>query len=269
MQRSLNTSIHGLVLDVDGCLARGGEPISGAPETVRELKRRGLKLIYLTNDSRRTAEEWVQRLATMDISAEPEEILTSAISAAEFVKERYAGQRVLPIGTTGLLAALQEHGLTLVDQPEDAKVLVMGRDPHFNQETLNRACQAIWSGAVFVATNLDRHVPVAGGFIPGTGAMIQAVAWATGVEPLVTGKPSRWTGELAMKILGIDRTYGAVVGDQLDQDIKMGKTAGLRTILVLTGATRQDDVARAPEEVQPDVVLPDITHLPRWLDSLA
>lgn len=264
----MNASIRGIIFDIDGCLARGREAIPGAPETVQMLKQRGLKLAFLTNDNQRTKEEWVERLAAMGIAAASEEILTSAIIAAEFVKERYPERRILPIGAPGLLAALEERGLTLVDDPAEAEVVVMGRDPQFNLDTLNRACQAIWGGAVFVATNLDRRVPVAGGFKPGTGALVQAVAWATGVEPLVMGKPSRWAGEMAVKILGIDPAHGAVVGDQLDQDIRMGKAAGLRTILVLTGATSREDAARAPAKAQPDAVLPDVTHLPRWLDSM-
>lgn len=260
--------IHGLVLDIDGCVARGKQAIPGALETLQEFKRRGIKLAYLTNDNQRTAEQWVQRLEAMGIPAAPEEILTSAIIAAEFVKERYSDRCILPIGATGLISALERRGLTLVDQPAEADVVVMGRDPNFNQETLNVACQAIWGGADFIATNLDRRVPTADGFKPATGPMVQAVAWATRTEPMVMGKPSRWAGEMAMKILGVERARGAVAGDQLDQDIKMGKVAGLRTILVLTGSTSREDAERAPEEGRPDVVLPDITHIPDWLDSL-
>ncbi|MFQ5858119.1 MAG: HAD-IIA family hydrolase, partial [Anaerolineae bacterium] len=262
---TLSRPIHGLVLDIDGCLARGTGAIPGAPETVQELKRRGLRLAYLTNDNQRTTEEWVQRLEAIGIAAEPDEILTSAVIAAEFVREHYPGRHILPIGVSGLRAALRERHVTLIERPEEAEVVVMGRDPHFDQETLNLACQAIWRGAAFIATNLDRRVPVADGFKPGTGAMVQAVAWATDVEPVVMGKPSRWAGEMAMKILSIDKAHGAVAGDQLDQDIKMGKVAGLRTILVLTGSTRQEDVDNLPKADQPDVILPDVTHIPGWL----
>jgi len=263
----MNTSIHGLIFDIDGCLARGRQAIAGAPEAVRELKQRGLRLAFLTNDNQRTTEEWVQRLAAMGIAAEPDEILTSAVIAAEFVRERYPDRRILPIGGAGLFAALQERGASLVERPEEAEVVVMGRDPHFNQETLNLACQAIWRGAAFIATNMDRRVPVAGGFKPASGPMVQAVAWATNVAPVVMGKPSRWAGEMAMKILGIESAHGAVAGDQLDQDIGMGKVAGLHTILVLTGSTRREDVDKVPAEDRPDVILPDVTHIPGWLDS--
>lgn len=263
----MNPSIHGLIFDIDGCLARGRQAIPGAPETVRELRQRGLKLAFLTNDNQRTAGEWVQRLDAMGIFTEPDEILTSAVIAAEFVREHYPDRRILSIGASGLLAALQERGLNLVRRPEDAEVVVMGRDSHFNQETLNLACQAIWRGAAFIATNMDRRVPVAGGFKPASGPMVQAVAWATNVDPVVMGKPSRWAGEMAMKILGIESAHGAVAGDQLDQDIKMGKVAGLHTILVLTGSSRREDVGKLPPEDRPDVILPDVTHIPGWLDS--
>jgi len=128
-------------------------------------------------------------------------------------------------------------------------------------------CQTIWNGADFIVTNMDPKVPTATGFIPATGPMIKAVAYATGKEPLVTGKPSKWAGEMAMKALGVAPEHGAVVGDQLEQDIRMGKEAGLFTIAVLTGATTAEAAAHAPEALRPDLVLPDVNHLPRWLDS--
>lgn len=260
--------VRGLILDIDGCLARGNQALPGALETVQALKHRGIKLAYMTNDNQRTTETWVQRLGAMGIPAEPDEILTSAVVAAEFVKAQYADRPVFPVGATGLMSALEERGLTLVDDPEQAGVLVMGRDPDFDQETLNLACQAIWHGADFVATNLDRRVPKQGGFVPGTGAMVQAVAWATSTEPKVMGKPSHWAAEMGMRMLGVEPAEGAIAGDNLEQDIKMGKVAGLRTALVLTGSSTREDVDGVPAAERPDVVLPDVTHILAWLESL-
>jgi 4-nitrophenyl phosphatase len=228
-----------------------------------------MRLVYLTNENRRTVAEWVQRLRAVGIPAAPQEILTSALLAARYVKRHYPERRILPVGTAGLVTALREQGLTLVERPEEAEVVVMGRAPGFDTAALDRVCQAIWGGAVFVATNLDRCVPVEGRLQPAAGPMIQAVAWATGVEPVVVGKPSRWAAEMALELLGIAPIHGAVVGDQLEQDVRMGKQAGLQTVLVLSGATRADDVLRRPEDERPDAVLPDITHLPRWLDAIA
>ena len=208
--------IKGLVLDVHGCLTRGRQAIPGLPETVQELNRRGLQLVYTSNDNQATAEQWIERLSDLGISAERREILTAATLAADYVREHYPGRRVLPIGHAGLLTTLQERGITLVRRAEDAEVVVMGRDPEFNQRSLTLAFQAIWRGAAFIATNLDRRVPASfvtepadgkgpgvDAFLPCTGPMIQAVAWATGVDPIVAGKPSRWAAARAVATLGV------------------------------------------------------------------
>lgn len=262
--------IDGIVFDMDGCVARGQQAIPGVPDTLAELRRRGIRLTFLTNDNQNTIAYWVERLNAMGIPASEAEIMTSAVIAASVASELYADRKILAIGNVGLMEALQARGLHLLDHEHaaEAEVVVMGKDPNFTQKTLELVCQAIWRGAEFIATNYDPKVPVAGGFTPGTGPMIKAVAYATGKEPLVTGKPSKWAGEMAMKLLGVPPERGAVAGDQLEQDIQMGKVAGLFTILVLSGATTAEQAAAAPPALRPDLVLPDVNHLPAWLDGV-
>ncbi len=256
---------QGVIFDVDGCLVRGKRPIDGAPETVGSLRARGVHVVYITNDSSRTPGEIARGLSAMGFDAQAEEVITSSLVVASYLKERLPRARVLPIGTVGLIQALEEQGLTLVG-PElagEADVLAMGRDPDFGYAKLEAACRAIWGGARFIATNLDPRIPAENGFRPGTGPMVKAVAYATGKRPLVMGKPSRWAGELAIVKLGVPRERVIVVGDQLDQDIGLGKRIGVKTVLVLTGASRKTDVSRVPERLRPDLVLPDVTHLLR------
>lgn len=260
--------IKGIVFDVDGCVARGNQVLPGVPATLATLRDRDIRCAFLTNENQRTVAQMVERLNGMGIPTTPDDVLTSAIVAAEVTRSRFPGRKVLAIGGPGLMEALQTRGVTLLDREHaaEAEVVVMGKDPEFNQKTLELVCRAIWRGAEFIATNYDPKVPVADGFIPGTGPMIKAVAYATGKEPLVTGKPSRWAGAMAMQALGIAPEHGAVIGDQLEQDIRMGKEAGLFTILVLSGATTTEMLA-APGALQPDLVLPDVNHLTGWLES--
>jgi HAD superfamily hydrolase (TIGR01450 family) len=261
--------IAGIVFDVDGCVARGKHALPGVPETLANLRARGIRCAFMTNENMSTRAQVVDKLNGMGIPVGPEDVITSAIVAAEVTRALHPGKKVLAVGAAGLVEALQSCGLTLVD-PEhaaEAEVVVMGKDPDFNMQTLDVVCQAIWKGADFIATNYDPKVPSATGFIPATGPMIKAVAYATGKEPLVTGKPSKWAGEMAMKALGVAPARGAVIGDQLEQDIRMGKEAGLFTIAVLTGATTAEAAANAPEALRPDLVLPDVNHLPAWLDG--
>ncbi len=261
--------IAGFIFDVDGCVARGNHALPGVPETLATLRGRGIRCAFLTNENMKTRAQVVEKLNGMGIPASTDDVVTSAIIAAEVTRALHPDSKVLAVGMAGLIEAIQSRGLTLLDfdHAAEAEVVVMGRDMDFNMRKLEIVCQAIWNGADFIVTNMDAKVPTATGFVPATGPMIKAVTYATGKEPLVTGKPSKWAGEMAMKALGIAPEQGAVVGDALEQDIRMGKQAGLFSILVLSGATTAEAAAAAAETVRPDLVLPDVNHLPAWLDG--
>ncbi len=261
-------TISGFVFDVDGCVARGNHALPGVPETLAVLRGRGIRCAFLTNENQRTRAQVVEKLNGLGIPCTQDDVLTSATIAAHVTNTLHPNKKVLAVGAAGLLEALQLVGVTLVDweHANEAQVVVMGKDPDFNMKRLDTVCQTLWSGADFIATNLDAKVPSANGFIPATGPMIKAVAYATGKEPLVTGKPSKWAGEMALKALGIAPEHGAVVGDALEQDIRMGKDAGLFSILVLTGATTQEMADNASAQVKPDLVLADVNQLPAWLE---
>ncbi len=261
--------IEGIIFDIDGTVARGRQVLPGALETLAELRRRRIRFAFFTNDNSKPVRSWVERLAGMGIDAEPGEIITSALVAAEVMAELHSASPILPVADVGLLEALQAKNLDLVDYntADRAAAVVMGRDPDFDQERLFSVCQAIWNGAEFFATNYDPKLPVAGGFIPGTGAMVKAVAYATGCEPVVTGKPSPWSGRMAMRILGVAPERGMVVGDQIATDIAMGLNAGMRTVLVLTGTADVRDVEAVSMDERPDAVLKDVGDLIPWIDD--
>lgn len=195
--------------------------------------------------------------------------MTSALIAAQAAAQLYADKKILVVGNVGLIEAMQAKNLTLLDYDEadQAEVVLMGKDSDFDQERLKIVCQAIWNGAEFLATNYDPKVPTADGFVPATGPMVKAVAYATGQEPLVTGKPSPWAGKMAIDILGVEPDRAVFVGDQLATDIKTGNEAGLTTILVLTGSATQADAEAASEDMKPDVILPDVNQLIKWIDG--
>ncbi len=259
---------QGVIFDIDGCLLKGAQAIPGAPDAVAALKARGLLVRYVTNDSSKRPEELAARLARAGIAAQPDEVLTSAGVAAAYAGQRFPGGRVLAVGAPALVEALERQGLRVVDDAS-ADVVVVGRDPDFCYARLEAACRAIWRGATFLATNLDRRVPVQDGFVPGTGSMVKAVWWATATAPRVMGKPSRWAGRAAVHSLGLPAAAATVVGDQLQQDIRMGKVAGARTVLVLTGSSTREDVQLTSPRYRPDAVLTDVGVLPVWLDGRA
>ena len=265
----MGTLIEGIIFDIDGTVARSRRALPGALDTLAELRRRDIRFAFFTNDNSLPLASWVDRLAAMGIEAKPDEIVTAALVAAEVVAELHPRAPILPVGNVGLIEALRAKELDLVgfDESDRAVAVVMGKDPDFDQHRLAAVCSAIWGGAALIATNYDPKVPTADGFAPGTGAMVKAVAYATSQEPLVTGKPSPWSGRMAMRLLGVSPERGLVVGDQLATDIAMGRNAGMHTALVLSGAAAAGDAENAPAEHRPDTVLDGIGDLLQWLDE--
>ncbi len=265
----MTNPVDGIIFDIDGTVARGKQVLPGVLDTLAELRRRAIRYAFFTNDNSNPIRAWVKKLAGMGIDARPEEVMTSALIAAQAAAQLYADKKILVVGNVGLIEAMQAKNLTLLDYDEadQAEVVLMGKDSDFDQERLKIVCQAIWNGAEFLATNYDPKVPTANGFVPATGPMVKAVAYATGQEPLVTGKPSPWAGKMAIDILGVEPDRAVFVGDQLATDIKTGNEAGLTTILVLTGSATQADAEAAPEDMKPDVILPDVNQLIKWIDG--
>lgn len=264
----VNGSLRGLVFDIDGCLMRGPRAIPDAPETVAALRSRGMAVRFFTNDSSKTPAEIAGRLDRAGIAGTADEVLTSAVVAADYAARHFPGGRVLVVGGRPLREALEGRGLRVVEEPP-ADAVVVGRDLDLSYARLEAACRAIWGGAVFLATNLDRRMPVEGGFVPGTGSIVKAVEWATAKAPRVMGKPSVWACRAALRSLGLPAAQVAVVGDALQQDVRMGRAGGTVTVLVLTGASTREDVEAATPRSRPDAVLSSVAQLTKWLERVA
>ena len=268
-QENLNTEIKGIIFDIDGCLIYGDRAIPGAVEQIANLRRRGFRMCFFTNGNMDPTERWAEMLTRLGFEVRGSEVLTSLMVAADYVAERFPKSRVLPVGSQTMRSVLVARGIEVVDWADaaDAQVVLMGRDPDFSQRKLEMVCSAIWRGARFIVTNLDRSLPFGDGFIPETGPMVKAVEWATRCRPLVVGKPSPVAGRAALRLLTLPAENALVVGDNVQQDVRMGKTLGMKTALVLTGCTPAADVPNLPPQLKPDVVLSDVTHLARWLDT--
>jgi HAD superfamily hydrolase (TIGR01450 family) len=256
------------MFDVNGTLVLGGDAIPGAPEALTALSRR-VRVCYFSNDPR-GADALAARLLESGFPVEPGAVLSAIQVAATRVGQRFAGQRVLVIAGAGLRDALAAEGVEVVDQPPAAAVIVSGARL-FTPEALTAACEAIWHhGAKLYASSLDRRVPYGPGrFAPGTGAVARAIAWATGEEPEVLGKPSPLAVEAATGLLGVPPAAAVVVGDSLGEDVALGQRLGARTALVLSGVAARHHVDGLAPHTRPDVVLESVSHgLVEWIDSL-
>jgi 4-nitrophenyl phosphatase len=251
--------IDALVCDLDGVLYRGDRPIPGAAPAVGRLRGAGVRVLFCTNNSHFTVEEYAAKLARMDVAAVPEEIVTSAVVTAEVLAARgFAGQRALVVGGAGIRTALESKGIaTSGGAPA---VVVVGWDPEFTYDDMRTAASAVRSGAAFVATNADATFPAPDGLWPGAGSILASIERASGAGAEVMGKPHAPMMDVAARRLeGADRI--AVVGDRPDSDLAGGRARGWTTILVLTGVTAREDVPGV--EPRPDYVVESIAELGR------
>ena len=251
------------VVDLDGVVWLADQPIPGGPEAVARARARGVRMLFVTNNSSMTIDQYVAKLAGMSIDVPPADLVTSAQAAASLLTP---GSSAVVSAGPGVSEALGARGVEVRDDGA-ADALVVGWHRDFDFADLTRACRAVWSGARFLATNNDATYPTPDGLLPGAGALVAAVARATGSEPTVAGKPHQPVADLLLERAGgrVDR----VIGDRLDTDGLLAQLLGVPFGLVLSGVTR--DRPRpgeaGPDQVAADHVAPDLLRLVAALEG--
>jgi NagD protein len=251
---------RGWLLDLDGTVYVGARLVPGAAEAIAALRADGRRVAFLTNKPLETRADYAAKLTRLGVPTAPDQVISSSLVLARWLQARDPGAPVFVIGEPPMLAEMRAHGFEV---RADARVrwVVIAFDRTFDYAKLDVALQAVTRhGARMVATNPDRTCPVEGGEIPDCAGMTAAVEAVTGrrVEAVV-GKPSPIILEVALAALGVPAAEAVMVGDRIETDIAMGRRAGLRTILVLSGITRADDPRIA--ESAPDHVVPSIAEL--------
>ncbi|CAH1192594.1 Acid sugar phosphatase [Paenibacillus auburnensis] len=253
--------IGGLLIDLDGTLFHGGRMIPGADELVAGLRAAGIPFLFVTNNSSRTPANVAAHLSGMGIEAKAGEVCTSSLAAARYIAEESPEARVAILGEEGLIEACAVAGLTIVT--DDPQYVVQGIYRSFTYDSLAQASRWIMGGAKFVLTNPDLMLPSDDGVMPGAGTLAAAIEAASGVSPVVIGKPESHLINYAVSVLGIKQEEAVVVGDNMRTDISAGANAGCRTILVLTGLTTQDNLEhyKTVTGVTPDEICSDLAEL--------
>jgi len=248
--------INHLIIDMDGVLYLGDQPMPRLREFITFLRERPIPFILATNNSTRTPQEYADKLARMGVTVSPEEILVSGQATARYLAREYPrGTRVHVFGMPALKQAILDEGFILAD--EDVQLVVASMDRQVTYEKLKRASLLIRSGARFIATNLDPTNPSEEGLIPGTGTMIAALEAASGTKATAIGKPEPIMYQLAMDQMGARPETTAAIGDRADTDILGGKRAGLITLCVLSGSSDR----REAEVYEADLIFDDIADL--------
>jgi HAD superfamily hydrolase (TIGR01450 family) len=249
------------LLDLDGVVYIGGAAIPGAAQALHKAEASGMRLAYVTNNAFRTPAAVAALLTSLGIPAAAQDVVTSAQAAARLLAERLpAGSPVLVIGGSGLRMALRERGLRPVSTAaEKPRAVVQGFAPDVSYSMLAEGGLAVRAGALFVASNGDLTIPGRSGIAPGNGSLIQVVATATGVRPLVAGKPEPPLHHES--VLRTGARHPLVVGDRLDTDIEGARRVGADSLLVLTGVTQPADVVLAPPSRRPTYLAEDLAGL--------
>jgi HAD superfamily hydrolase (TIGR01450 family) len=230
----------GFLIDLDGVVWTGREPVPGSPEALATMLAAGKEIVFVTNNPTKRPEEYAERLGGMGVEVGPERIVTAGIVTARLAADAApAGSAALVLGFEPLKELVAGEGLRVIedldDAPEAAVVVVSGfRDLTYAH--LLAAKRALDAGAALIATSHDATMPMPGGEWPGTGAILAAVEVASGKVAEIAGKPERHLFDLALSRMNGARRV-AMIGDRLSSDIAGGQAAGLDTILVLSGTS--------------------------------
>jgi arabinose operon protein AraL len=262
----MTLALRGFILDMDGTVYLSERALPGAVETIAELRRRGLRIAFISNKPLEPGSAYAARLTRLGIPTESKDVITSGGVLSRHLATVAPGACVFVIGEPPLRQEMREAGLQLTEDLAEIQYVVAAFDRTFDYRKWNIAFQAIkFHGAHFVATNPDRTCPVEGGEIPDCAGIIAALEATTGVKcELIAGKPSPMMIEAGAALLGVPLDQCLVVGDRLETDILMGREAGAKTAVVLTGVTRREHLATSP--VQPDYVLENIGEIFGLLD---
>jgi HAD superfamily hydrolase (TIGR01450 family) len=250
----------GLLIDLDGVVWIGREPIPGSAEALRKLLGAGKRIVFVTNNPGRPPEAYAERLQELGVEVGPERIVTAGMVVARLAGEAAPGGSAFVIGRSALKEMVAANGLRLLEGEEawEADAVVVSGHPGFDYEELKTAKFALDRGAALFATSHDPTMPYPGGELPGTGAVLAAVEVASGRSATIAGKPERHLFEMAREALGECESV-AMIGDRIASDIEGGHKAGLETVLVLSGTTAREAVADA--DPAPDFVVENLAGL--------
>jgi len=253
-----------LILDLDGCIYVGEEPLPGAVEAVESLREAGKRVAFATNDPRHATEDYVTRLWRIGLRASVADVVTVGGAVQHLLADTRRGRTAFVIGTQALVRHVADAGLRVLngtDLASRAAVVVVGGTEQLVYTDLRDASLALRRGADFIATGRDPTYPQPDGLWPGTGAIVAAVEYATGRRASIVGKPEPQLFLTAVDRLGEGRTL--VVGDRLDSDVAAAERAGLDAALVLSGGTTamEAEAARTADASKPVAVAESLSAL--------
>lgn len=253
--------IEYVFMDIDGVLYRGNHSINGAREFIDYLIEEKIKFMCVTNNSAKTPADYSKRLMGMGINIRDTEIINSGVATVEFLKDTFLKEKdnlsAYVVGGEGLISLIENSGIKLEDKNPD--LVVVGWDITFTYEKMKKASLAIQKGAIYIGTNPDMTYPSHEGILPGCGAILASITAASGVEPIIIGKPKTLIMEMAAKKISAKKEKSLMIGDRIDTDILAGRNFGIQTAIVLSGVVDKSEVSKS--HIKPDYVFEDMMDL--------
>jgi HAD superfamily hydrolase (TIGR01450 family) len=275
-----------LLVDLDGVVYRGADPVPGVAALLAARVAAGDEVVYVTNNSMHYRADYVTRLAALGAPVSADRVVSAPRATALYLAERESGvRRVLTVGASGLDRELRDVGLDVVPAAHVAErmakegldgwaaaghpdAVVAGLDPQLTYLRIAAAADCVRAGARFIATNRDPVYPTERGLLPGAGSVIAAIEATAGISPLVIGKPEPLLLEEAARAAGADPRDAVVIGDGLVTDIAAARAVGARSVLILTGVSSRAEAEALPAELRPTAVAADAAELAAALDAL-
>ncbi|MBQ6679139.1 MAG: HAD-IIA family hydrolase [Lachnospiraceae bacterium] len=254
------------LFDMDGTIYEENRIFDGTIDLLKEIRARGGRYVFLTNNSSRSLTDYVKNVTNMGIDAGPGDFFTSVQATVMYLKEHHPGALVYCQGTRSLVEGLRSEGIRVTEEDEaEVTVVVVGFDTELTFDKLRRTCEILRRDVAYIATNPDFVCPVEGGFVPDCGSMCIGIRYATGKEPYFIGKPEPTMVYTAMERFGASKEETVLIGDRLYTDIASGKNAGVTTVCVLSGEATEKDIAAF--DPKPDLVMQDVRAICTLLQS--
>ncbi len=247
------------VLDMDGTIYLGNELFDFTKDFLKEVKETGRKYYFFTNNSSKSQQAYIEKLAQLGIEIEPSQMMISSHVAIQYLKKFYKDQSIYVVGTPSLVKEFEKYDMNLTQENPD--IVILGFDTTLTYEKLAKACHYVRNGCTYFGINPDWNCPMEGGkFIPDCGSMAKLIEASTGRFPEFFGKPSKHTLDYIIEKTGYQADEIAIIGDRLYTDIAVADGSDVTSILVLSGESTLEDVEES--EVKPDLIYKDLSEIP-------
>ncbi|MBR4451193.1 MAG: HAD-IIA family hydrolase [Clostridia bacterium] len=261
MDKSIFAKTKYFIIDMDGTFYLSGNIIEGSKDFISKLRETGRDFYFFTNNSSNNVEVCREKLAKMGFPVDEDRVIVSSHVAGSYLNKNYPGKRVYLLGNERLRGDMIRYGINLVD--DDPDIVLLGFDTTLTYEKIRKAANYLAAGVTYIATHPDVNCPMADGFMPDTGSMIEMFAASTGRRPLVLGKPMEATVDYITGLLGCDKSELAFVGDRLATDIAIGMNHGIPCALVYSGVTTREMYAKS--EIRASVDVENLKALAEYL----